>query len=264
MGRVGKESDLKSHLVTEICSISTRPVSCTHRHGRSPFKSHLIDWYRVLGVEENEKTDVIRKRYHKLALQLHPDKNKHPKAEIAFKLVSEAYTCLSDGAKRRAFDLERWKNFCFECKTNPYSICSSRRNCNGSENVWNLESQSRSHGLKDIRERFKEEAKVIENCIRANATSRKESPLFTPSESLFPSNKRTQKESPIFNPSDHNVQGYPHLRTRICRQPGKYWYLQTGSRVNYEGGRSRGYDTPIFEVRSERAMLRSKSTCARS
>lgn len=50
MGRVSKESDLKSHLVTEICSISTRPVSCTHRHGRSPFKSHLIDWYRVLGV----------------------------------------------------------------------------------------------------------------------------------------------------------------------------------------------------------------------
>jgi curved DNA-binding protein CbpA len=27
--------------------------------------------------------------YFFVALQLHPDKNKHPKAEIAFKLVSE-------------------------------------------------------------------------------------------------------------------------------------------------------------------------------
>ncbi|KAK9161639.1 hypothetical protein Syun_007980 [Stephania yunnanensis] len=40
-------------------------------------------------VEENANLDAIRKQYHKLALNLHPDKNKHPKAEIAFKLVLE-------------------------------------------------------------------------------------------------------------------------------------------------------------------------------
>lgn len=40
-------------------------------------------------MEEDAGIDVIRKQYHKLALQLHPDKNKHPKAEVAFKLVSE-------------------------------------------------------------------------------------------------------------------------------------------------------------------------------
>ncbi|KAK9139279.1 hypothetical protein Scep_008960 [Stephania cephalantha] len=42
-----------------------------------------------LEVEENANLDAIRKQYHKLALNLHPDKNKHPKAEIAFKLVLE-------------------------------------------------------------------------------------------------------------------------------------------------------------------------------
>lgn len=68
-------------------------------------------------MEETAGIDVIRKRYHELgtfligicintrvgkfawfgnvtwlfcaALQLHPDKNKHAKAEVAFKLVSE-------------------------------------------------------------------------------------------------------------------------------------------------------------------------------
>lgn len=183
----------------------------------------------------------------------------------------QAYTCLSNGAKRRAFDLERRKNFCFECNTIPYTTCSAPRKSNASKSSeCNLTSRSRSHkvlqGLKGIRERFKEEAKVIENCLRANATSREESPLFNPSEYLFPrnnNNNRTRKESLVFNPSDYTFQGYPHLRTRICKKPDNFWYLQSGRMMNYEQG-SRRYDTPIFEVRSETAMLRSKSACVRS
>nr|POE58901.1 dnaj like subfamily b member 4 [Quercus suber] len=89
MARVGQESDFKACLATQICSISTRSIACTHRQGCSLVKSPFIDWYHILGVEENAGTEVLRKQYHKLALQLHPDKNKHPKAETAFKLVSE-------------------------------------------------------------------------------------------------------------------------------------------------------------------------------
>lgn len=265
MARVGQESDFKAHLVTQICFISTRSIACIHRQHCSRVKSHFIDWYQVLGVEENSGTDIIRKRYHKLALQLHPDKNKHPKAETAFKLVSEASTCLSDSAKRRAFDLERWKNFCLECNKIPYT---NRNFSVPKPKGWNHTSQSKSHkiwrGLKDIRERLREEAKVIENCLKTRATSRKESPLFNPPSYLFPSNQRTQKESPIFNPSDYSFQGYPHLRTRIYKKPENYWYLQTGNIMKCEPGSWRNNDTPIFEVRSESAILRSKSTCMRS
>jgi hypothetical protein len=50
MGRGGQDSDFKTHLVTEICSISTRSVACIHRHGFGALKSRFIDWYRVLGV----------------------------------------------------------------------------------------------------------------------------------------------------------------------------------------------------------------------
>lgn len=159
---------------------------------------------------------------------------------------------------------------CFECNTIPYKTCTTPRKSNASKtSQCNLTSRSRSQkvlqGLKGIRERFKEEAKVIENCLRANATSREGSPLFNPSDRkespVF--NPLDRKESPVFNPSNYTFQGYPHLRTRICKKPENYWYLQTGSIMNYEQG-SRRYDTPIFEVRSETAMLRSKSACVRS
>ncbi|KAE8720530.1 putative Penguin [Hibiscus syriacus] len=124
MGRIGFESlsDAKSQLVLEICSMASTTVACSHRHrikhlGRSRF----IDWYRLLGVAEDAGLELIKRRYHKLALQLHPDKNKHPKAEAAFMLVSEAYSCLSDNAKRRAFNSERRQHICIKCDTTPYS-----------------------------------------------------------------------------------------------------------------------------------------------
>ena len=41
-----------------------------------------------------------------LALKLHPDKNRAPKAEEAFKAVSRAFSCLSDADKRAHYD--RW------------------------------------------------------------------------------------------------------------------------------------------------------------
>ncbi|KAJ7955157.1 DnaJ domain-containing protein [Quillaja saponaria] len=272
MEKVGQEfADFKSQLVSEICYISTRSVSCVHRHVCRPVKSPFVDWYRILGVEENAGIDIIRKRYHKLALQLHPDKNKHSKAEIAFKLVSEAYTCLSDKAKREAFDLARRKNFCFECNRIPYTTGKEFENCNASRfKAWNRTNLSRScklwRSLKDIRERFREEAKVIENCLRSNTASRKESPLFNPSEYLLRSNSqpRFQKESPIFNPSDYFYQGYPHMRTQIYKKPEKFWYLQTGNIVNSGMASTAKYESPIFGVRSESRMFMSNSAYVNS
>lgn len=65
------------------------------------------DWYNILGVEPTADDETIRKNYRKLALTLHPDKNKSVGAEGAFKLVSEAWTLLSDKVKRKIYDQKR-------------------------------------------------------------------------------------------------------------------------------------------------------------
>lgn len=87
-----------------------RSCSCFPRENRNP------DWYRILKVDEESELSVIKKRYRHLALLLHPDKNKHVKAEAAFKLVSEAYACLSDKEKRASFNVRRSFTKCRCCK----------------------------------------------------------------------------------------------------------------------------------------------------
>ena len=39
-----------------------------------------------------------------LALKVHPDKNRCPEAQEAFKTVGTAFACLSDGNKRAHYD----------------------------------------------------------------------------------------------------------------------------------------------------------------
>ncbi|KMS97705.1 hypothetical protein BVRB_5g124500 [Beta vulgaris subsp. vulgaris] len=66
-----------------------------------------VDWYGVLGVEPSSDDETVKKQYRKLALTLHPDKNKSVGAEGAFKILSEAWSILSDRARRIAFDQKR-------------------------------------------------------------------------------------------------------------------------------------------------------------
>nr|XP_043611317.1 uncharacterized protein LOC122582946 [Erigeron canadensis] len=66
-----------------------------------------VNWYGILGVNSNDDDETIRKHYRKLALMLHPDKNKSVGADGAFKLLSEAWSLLSDKAKRAAYNQRR-------------------------------------------------------------------------------------------------------------------------------------------------------------
>ena len=52
------------------------------------------------GCDENE----IKKAYKKTSLKVHPDKNRYPKAEEAFKKVNQAFVCLSNPDKRAIYD----------------------------------------------------------------------------------------------------------------------------------------------------------------
>lgn len=62
------------------------------------------DYYKVLGLKRGATDAEINRAYKKMALKLHPDKNKAPEAEDAFKLVSQAKTCLGDPQDRAYYD----------------------------------------------------------------------------------------------------------------------------------------------------------------
>lgn len=62
------------------------------------------DYYEILGVEKRCSVEEIRKAYRKLSLKVHPDKNKAPGSEEAFKKVCKAFKCLSDTDSRRQYD----------------------------------------------------------------------------------------------------------------------------------------------------------------
>lgn len=63
------------------------------------------NYYEILGVEESCSVEEIRKAYRKLSLKVHPDKNKAPGAEEAFKAVSKAFQCLSNEESRKRYKL---------------------------------------------------------------------------------------------------------------------------------------------------------------
>ena len=63
------------------------------------------DPYLELGVSRTATTAEIRKAFHKLAKQFHPDTNPGDKAsEERFKQISAAFDILGDAAKKKKFD----------------------------------------------------------------------------------------------------------------------------------------------------------------
>jgi molecular chaperone DnaJ len=64
------------------------------------------DYYEILGVNRSSNDAEIKRAYHRLARQYHPDLNKSPDAEERFKEINEAYEVLGDRRKRAEYD--RW------------------------------------------------------------------------------------------------------------------------------------------------------------
>ena len=69
-------------------------------------RSKEVDYYKLLNVSRSASPREIKRAYHKLAVEWHPDKNPDDRenAEIKFKAVAQAYEVLSDDEMRRKYD----------------------------------------------------------------------------------------------------------------------------------------------------------------
>ncbi|KAM7278314.1 hypothetical protein ACFE04_005448 [Oxalis oulophora] len=95
-------------LYSELENVSQMLVICeVHTVAEKKLFANETDWYGVLQVEQTADESTIKKNYRKLALQLHPDKNKFPGAEAAFKIIGEAQRLLLDKDKRGQHDMKR-------------------------------------------------------------------------------------------------------------------------------------------------------------
>jgi curved DNA-binding protein CbpA len=64
-----------------------------------------LDHYSVLGIAPGSSAEEIKRAYRKLVFRYHPDRNPgNDEAAVKFKQVLDAYTVLSDAAKRTEDD----------------------------------------------------------------------------------------------------------------------------------------------------------------
>ena len=79
-------------------------VKENERQNKKKQQCDLIDFYEVLGIEDkNISTSEIKKKYVKLAIKYHPDKNPDLDPQI-FSLIQRAWECLKDTEKRKEYD----------------------------------------------------------------------------------------------------------------------------------------------------------------
>ncbi|KAF7836539.1 DnaJ domain containing protein [Senna tora] len=96
-GNGAKRGQLRSQPATE-----PNRASCGANRQRSQTKP---DYYKVLEVDYDATEENIKLNYRRLALKWHPDKHKDDSAITAkFQEINEAYSVLSDPAKRFEYD----------------------------------------------------------------------------------------------------------------------------------------------------------------
>ncbi|KAI4379022.1 hypothetical protein MLD38_016428 [Melastoma candidum] len=108
------------HLFPELENITNMLAVCeVHCSAQKKVFGTEFDYYAILQVEKTVNETTLKKQFRKLALLLHPDKNKFAGAEAAFKLIGEANRVLSDRESRSSYDIKCRKSVVFHSSHAP-------------------------------------------------------------------------------------------------------------------------------------------------
>ena len=67
-----------------------------------------MNYYEILEITENADVSQIKKKYRKLAMKYHPDKNSgNEEAVKKFREITQAYEILGNEKKRKEYDYKR-------------------------------------------------------------------------------------------------------------------------------------------------------------
>ena len=78
--------------------------------------------YDILETEPNASKEIIKKQFHKLSKQYHPDKNNSHYSKEKFIKIKEAYDILNDGEKRKIYDYQQKFNYLRDFDLSDYEI----------------------------------------------------------------------------------------------------------------------------------------------
>ncbi|MFN0010040.1 MAG: DnaJ domain-containing protein [Phycisphaerales bacterium] len=100
----------EAHVLKHLCEFGCFPSGAgVHGGGAeaapaAAARVEIEDLYAVLGVRSGSSGEEVRRAYHRLAHELHPDHNRDDGAAERFALVSKAYSVLRDAGTRGRYD----------------------------------------------------------------------------------------------------------------------------------------------------------------
>src|SRR4051794_19514585 len=89
------------------------------------------DYYVILGVTPQAKSETIKAAFKKLALRYHPDIYKGEDADERMRTILQAYRTLSDPEKRRLYDAHQTRGGATE--RSPAAASTTRRSASAGE-----------------------------------------------------------------------------------------------------------------------------------